>query len=203
MTWMRGSSFCSRAVHQASDSRFGIGRQRQNGDGRAAGAHLGDGLGRAAMAGQRRQRAEMLARKLGESASRVGVADGNGKAALHAGRRGEELAPDADDALRRQGAVMARQQPAQDGSLPPGPESDDARRFGRGDALDDFSAADQQIVDGVVELVEFGAQRCEVSVRRVPRRGPSVRRGRVIPQGLRGTVHRRQMTLIAGNGPHR
>ncbi len=121
MTWMRGSSFCSRAVHQASDTRFGIGRQRQHGHGGTAGTHLGDGLGRAAMAGQRRQRAEMLARKLGESTSRIGVADGDGKAALHAGRGGEQFAPDADDPLRRQGAVMARQQPAQDRSLPPGP----------------------------------------------------------------------------------
>ena len=118
---MRGSSFCSSAVHQASR-----GASVSDGSGSTATVARPALTSAMAWAGlrwlrQRRQRAEMLARELGEQRGRIGVADGDDEAALHGGGAGQQFAPDADDRLRRQGAGMARQQPADDRRLAPGP----------------------------------------------------------------------------------
>ncbi len=61
-TWMRGSSLCSSAVHQAAAGGLVLGRHRQHGGGGAPGADLADRLRRRAVDAQRRQRAEMLPR---------------------------------------------------------------------------------------------------------------------------------------------
>ena len=88
-----------------------------------AGAHLGDRLRRRCDA-----RAAASARRTARApAGRTRVPDRcsqhrDDEAALHRRRAGQQFPPDAHHRLRRQGAVMARQQPAQDRSLPPGPQ---------------------------------------------------------------------------------
>ena len=87
----------------------------------------------------------------------IRITDGERKLALHRGGARQQLPPDPNQRHRGQRPLVAAKQPANDRSLAPRPERGRLPRTR--DMLDDTGALDEQVVDRVVDPVEFGPQR--------------------------------------------
>ena len=141
--------------------RIGLRRHRQHGHRRGAAADLGHSLRRPAIGMQRRQRAEMLARRLGEAGAGVRLAHRHRERRLHRRGPGQQLAPDAHQRLRRQRAAVLRSRRRMIDGLPSGTIG--AALAGARHPLHHARALHQQVVERIVDPVEFGAQRGEAA----------------------------------------
>ena len=100
----------------------------------------------------------MLARTLHELVARVGFAYGHNIAGLHARGAGQQLPPHARQHPARQRALMAAQQAADNIGLAPRAQRHLAARAQGGNAFNHAGPLHQQVVHGVVDAVELGAQ---------------------------------------------
>ena len=98
----------------------------------------------------------MLARHLGHTAVGFGFADGDDYGRLHGRRAGQHFPPHAKQRMCWQGAAVPTDQAADDRCLPPRAER--GGLAGPGDMLDHLGPLHQQVMDRVVDAVEFGAQ---------------------------------------------
>jgi hypothetical protein len=99
----------------------------------------------------------MLAGGLGVIGPGRGIAHRDSEPPLHCRGASQQLAPDADHRLRGKVSGVRAQQAADDRGLAPGTKR--ARLAGDRHALDHTRALHQQVVQPVVDTVEFGTQR--------------------------------------------
>ena len=96
-----------------------------------------------------------------------GIGDGDAEGVLENGHAADELPPHAEEADGGEGAAVAGEEAAGDGGLAAGAEGDGAFGAEVRDAGDDRGALHDEIVQGVIEVVELGAEGGEAGRRGV------------------------------------
>ena len=181
--------------------RLALGRHRQYGGGGGAGADLADRLTRRAVDAQRRQRAEMLARGGGVGGARIGIAHRQQQRALQRRAAADQLPPDPHQADRRKAAGVARQQPPDDRRLAAGAQRHPPLVAERADLSHDSGTIHQQVVQGVIQTVEFLAQRSQRRRRAGCHGARANSIGRLQQAGHGAAVVRGETPVIAPGSP--